>query len=74
MYFSDFVDKSVSHSGSRRILMCKVLMGNIDTTSNVPGVQPGFQSKTVNSNSCGMSEIIVIDKEVQILPIFQFDV
>ena len=48
----------------------------LDTVLNNTGVGNGYQSKAISlrPSGTGLSDIIVIDKEEQILPIFQFDV
>ena len=49
-------------------------MGKVDTSSTRgQGILPGYQSKAVNIDKNGMCEIIVIDQEAQIHPLFQFD-
>ena len=74
MYFSDYLHKCLQYTGSKRIIMSRVLMGNVDTsTTRGQGILPGFHSKAVNINKNGMCEIIVIDQEAQIQPLFQFD-
>ena len=50
------------------------MMGKVDTSSTRgQGILPGYQSKAVNIDKNGMCEIIVIDQEAQIHPLFQFD-
>ena len=74
MYFSDYLHKCLQYTGSKRIIMSRVLMGKVDTSSTRgQGILPGFHSKAVNINKNGMCDIIVIDQEAQIQPLFQFD-
>ena len=74
MYFSDYLHKCLQHTGSKRIIMSRVLMGKVDTSSTRgQGILPGYQSKAVNIDKNGLCEIIVIDQEAQIHPLFQFD-
>ena len=71
IYFSEFPD--VSQVYGQHLLLCRVLVGRPynegrDIAGNIP---PGYNSKFVAPDKDGKAQMIVIDKEDQILPAFQ---
>ena len=71
IYFTEFPD--VSQLYGQHLLLCRFLVGRHynegrDIAGNIP---PGYNSKFVAPDKDGKAQMIVIDKEDQILPAFQ---
>ena len=71
IYFSEFPD--VSQLYGQHLLLCRVLVGRHYTEGRDIGgnIPPGYNSKFVAPDKDGKAQMIVIDKEDQILPAFQ---
>ena len=69
IYFSEFPD--VSQVYGHNLLLCRVLVGRQYVRGDASNIPPGYNSKIVSPDVDGKAQMIVIDKEDQILPAFQ---
>ena len=67
IYFSEF--PSTSQIYGKHLLLCRVMLGNpYEGADHI--IPDQYQSKIVHPNSEGKANMIIIDKEEQILPAF----